>query len=52
MNAKELITKMIQDVYKNTGITATSGIGTNMYLAKAAMDIVAKHSEPDEYGVD
>lgn len=51
MNAKELITKMIQDVYKTTGITATSGIGTNMYLAKVAMDIVAKHSEPDEYGV-
>lgn len=51
MNAKELITKMIQDVYKTTGITATSGIGTNMYLAKVAMDIVAKHSEPDKYGV-
>lgn len=51
MDAKELITKMIQDVYKTTGITATSGIGTNMYLAKVAMDIVAKHSEPDEYGV-
>ncbi len=51
MEAKELITKMIQDVYKITGITATSGIGTNMYLAKVAMDIVAKHSKPDECGV-
>ena len=51
MSAKDLITKIIQDVYKTTGITATSGIGTNMYLAKVAMDIVAKHSEPDEYGV-
>lgn len=51
MNAKDLITKIIQDVYKTTGITATSGIGTNMYLAKVAMDIVAKHAQPDEYGV-
>lgn len=51
MSAKELVTKMIQDVYKTTGITATSGIGTNMYLAKIAMDIVAKHEEPNEFGV-
>lgn len=42
---------MIQDVYHTTGITATAGIGTNMYLAKICMDIVAKHSEPDEIGV-
>ena len=34
---------MIQDVLKTTGITATAGIGTNMYLCKIAMDIVAKH---------
>lgn len=51
MTPQELITKMIQDVYKKTGITATAGIGTNLYLAKIAMDIVAKHAEPNEYGV-
>lgn len=51
MTPKELVTKMIQDVYHTTGITATAGIGTNMYLAKICMDIVAKHSEPDEIGV-
>lgn len=33
---------IIQDIYKTTGITATTGIGTNLYLAKVAMDIVAK----------
>lgn len=48
---RELITKMIKDVYETTGITATGGIGTNMYLAKIAMDIVAKHMEANEYGV-
>lgn len=42
---------MINEVYEQTGITATGGIGTNMYLAKVAMDIVAKHAEPNEYGV-
>ena len=51
MSPKELITKMIQDVYLTTGITATGGIGTNMYLAKIAMDIVAKHMEANEFGV-
>lgn len=51
MKAKDLITKIIQDVYETTGITATSGIGSNMYLAKVAMDIVAKHSVANEYGV-
>ena len=51
MKPRELITKMIHDVYKETKITATSGIGTNMYLAKIAMDIVAKHCEADKYGV-
>ena len=49
--AREFVTKMIHDVYKTTGITATGGIGTNMYLAKVAMDIVAKKAEPDEFGV-
>ncbi len=48
---KELTTMIIQDVLKTTGITATAGIGTNMYLAKVAMDIVAKHTDADEYGV-
>ena len=51
MTPREMITKMIQDVYETTGITATGGIGTNMYLAKIAMDIVAKHMEPNEFGV-
>ena len=51
MTPREMITKMIQDVYLSTGITATGGIGTNMYLAKIAMDIVAKHMEPNEFGV-
>ena len=47
----QLVTKMIQDVYDKTGITATAGIGTNMFLCKVAMDIVAKHKEPNEIGV-
>jgi len=51
MTSRELVTKMIHDVYETTGITATGGIGTNMYLAKVAMDIVAKHTEPDKFGV-
>ncbi len=42
---------MIKDVLSETGITATAGIGTNLYLAKIAMDIVAKHIEPDKDGV-
>lgn len=51
MSAKELAYKMIKDVLDETGITATAGIGTNMYLCKIAMDIVAKHMEADEKGV-
>ena len=51
MGTKELISKVIQDVLKETGITATAGIGTNLYLAKIAMDIMAKHVLADEYGV-
>ena len=42
MGAKELISKVIQDVLKETGITATAGIGTNLYLAKIAMDITGR----------
>jgi len=51
MTPKELVTKVITDVYNTTGITATAGIGTNMYLCKVAMDIVAKHVKPDKNGV-
>ena len=51
LNARELVTKVIHDVYETTGITATAGIGTNMYLCKVAMDIVAKHVEADKNGV-
>lgn len=47
----DLLMIIIQDVLKTTGITATAGIGTNMYLAKIAMDIVAKHIPPDKDGV-
>lgn len=49
--AKELCMQMILDVLNKTGITATAGIGTNLYLCKIAMDIVAKHIPPDENGV-
>ncbi|MCR5104709.1 MAG: DNA methylase [Eubacterium sp.] len=49
--AHELCITMIRDVLSQTGITATAGIGTNMYLAKIAMDIVAKHMEADKDGV-
>lgn len=48
--AHGLASKMIRDVYETTGITATAGIGTNLYLAKIAMDIVAKHVEADADG--
>ena len=51
MTAHELALKMIRDVLKETGITATAGIGTNMYLCKVAMDIVAKHIPADKDGV-
>ena len=51
MTAHELAIKMIRDVLATTGITATAGIGTNMYLAKVAMDIVAKKMPADKDGV-
>lgn len=51
MTPRELAMKMILDVLETTGITATAGIGTNMYLCKVAMDIVAKHIPADEHGV-
>lgn len=51
LTPRELTVKIVQDVLLNTGITATAGIGTNLYLCKIAMDIVAKHIEPDQNGV-
>ena len=51
MTPRELAMKMVLDVLETTGITATAGIGTNLYLCKIAMDIYAKHTEPDENGV-
>lgn len=51
MTTEELARVMIREVLKETGITAAAGIGTNMYLAKVAMDIVAKHVPADQNGV-
>lgn len=51
MSAHELALTIIRDVLRETGITATAGIGTNMYLCKVAMDIVAKKMKPDKDGV-
>lgn len=48
VSPRKLAKSIMQDVLKNTGITATAGIGTNMYLAKVAMDIVAKHIPPGQ----
>ena len=48
---REMTRRIIRDVLSETGITATAGIGTNLYLCKVAMDIVAKRSEPDSDGV-
>lgn len=51
MTARQLCMMMIRDVLKETGITATAGIGTNLYLCKVAMDIVAKKMPADKDGV-
>lgn len=51
MSAHDLALKMIKEIWKTTGITATAGIGTNLYLSKVAMDIVAKKVPADEDGV-
>ncbi|MGF7009672.1 DNA polymerase V [Lachnospiraceae bacterium PF1-21] len=51
LSAKELARKMIKEVLAATGITATAGIGTNLYLSKVAMDIMAKKSQADADGV-
>ncbi|MCR5201511.1 MAG: DNA repair protein [Lachnospiraceae bacterium] len=45
LSARELAVKIMDKVYKETGITATAGVGTNLYLAKIAMDIIAKHDD-------
>lgn len=50
MDALTLTQKILQDVLQVTGITATAGIAPNLYLCKVAMDIVAKHCQPDENG--
>lgn len=51
LSAREFAMKIILDILKTTGITATAGIGTNLYLAKIALDIGAKHIKPDKSGV-
>lgn len=51
LSAYEFARKLIYEVLENTGITATAGIGTNLFLCKVAMDIVAKHTNPDANGV-
>ena len=51
MTARELTRTIILDILKTTGITAAAGMGTNLYLAKVAMDIVAKHVQADKDGV-
>lgn len=51
MTGRDLARAIILDILKTTGITAAAGLGTNLYLAKIAMDIVAKHVRPDQDGV-
>ncbi len=51
LTSRELAMKMILDVLETTGITATAGIGTNLYLCKVAMDVMAKHIPADKNGV-
>ena len=50
LTARELAARIIQDIFETVGMTATAGIGTNLYLCKVAMDIVAKHMPADEHG--
>ena len=51
LSPRDLARKIILDVFETTGITATAGIGTNLFLCKVAMDIVAKHMPADSHGV-
>lgn len=50
MSEEAFVRRILRDVLETTGLTATAGIGTNLYLCKIAMDIVAKHAKPDAYG--
>ena len=50
-NAAEIASMLIKEVYERTGITATAGVGDNLYLAKVAMDILAKHAKENKDGV-
>ena len=49
-DAEGFVRRIVQDVFQTTGITATAGLGTNLFLCKVAMDIVAKKAQPDAYG--
>ena len=51
MTGEQLARRIIRDVFETTRITAAAGVGANLYLAKVAMDIVAKHVPPDKDGV-
>lgn len=51
LTAHAFVSRIVRDVFETTGITAAAGIGSNLYLAKVAMDIMAKRVEPNEYGV-
>ena len=51
ITARELALRMVREVFRETGITATAGVGSNLYLAKIAMDVEAKHQEADADGV-
>lgn len=51
LTPEDFVSRMISDVYHQTNITATAGIGDNLFLAKVAMDILAKHAEPNSAGV-
>ena len=50
MTPREFVQQLVRDVWETTHITAAAGIGTNLYLCKIAMDIVAKHADPDDSG--
>ncbi len=51
MGVKEFVTMVVLDIYESTGIVSTAGVGTNLYLAKVAMDILGKHVDADSNGV-
>ena len=50
LSPRALTERLMEEVLRETGVTATAGIGTNLYLAKVAMDVVAKHAAPNEHG--